>query len=224
MGNTLGKLVTRVIVVAVAILAAYAGWKWGYKIFPRVEEKLGIGNAEAARSRATEDAAARATAKIEGFRDSEEPELRLEASEVSSLLRSTPGILPGGVLDPSVSFAEDRIAVSARVLPADIPDLPGLGGIVGLLPDTVDVRVVGSLLPSGEQGTLVLVEGIDLRGWPVPQGSIPEILAALGRVPPPGAPASAVLVPGLGDSREPTSKMANSFWSACSRVTAAESE
>ena len=197
MGKALKRLLTRVVLVIVAVLAAYGGWKWGHRIFPRMEERLGIGHVEPAGSPATREAAARATARIEEFRDSEKTELRLDSSEVSSLLRSVPGLLPDGVIEPSVSFADDRIAVDARVLPADIPDLPRLGGIVGLLPDTVEVLVVGSILPSGEKGTLLLIEGIALQGWPIPPGSFPEILATLGGRSPPGAPGSTVLVPAM---------------------------
>ena len=190
---------TRMFLVVVVALAGYAGWNWGHTVFPRVGEEPGIGQAaRVTGAPVAPETAARATAKIEQFRGSENPELRLESSEVSSLLRySIPGILPGGVVDPSVSFAEDRIEVSARVLPAGIPDLPQLGGILGLLPDTVEVLVVGALLPSSEKGTLFLIEGIELQGWPVPRRSLPEILSALGRKAQPGVSASAVLVPAL---------------------------
>lgn len=197
MGKALKRLLIRLVLVVVAVLAAYAGWKWGHRVFPGVEKRLGLGHAGAAGSPATRETAARATAKIEEFRDSEEAQLRLDSSEVSALLRSVPGVLPEGVMEPSVTFKEDRIAVNARVLPADMPDLPQLGGIVGLLPDTIDVRVVGSVLPSNEKGTVLLIEGIELQGWPVPPGSFPEILATLGSTPSPGAPASSVLVPAI---------------------------
>ena len=202
MGRTFRRLVTRVVLVMVAALAAYAGWKWGYAVFPRVEERLGIGQAGTAALPITPETAARATARIREFRSSEEPELRLESSEVSSLLRySTPAMLPGGVVQPSVSFSRERIEFQAKALPRDIPDLPRVGGILGLLPDTVDILVIGSLLPSREEGTLLLIEGIELQGWPVPPNSVPEILAALGRESPPGVPESTVLVPALGGLR-----------------------
>lgn len=197
MGKALKRLLTRLVPVVVAVLAAYAGWKWGHRIFPGMEKSLGIGRAEAAHSPTTRETAARAAARIEEFRDSEEAQLRLDSSEVSSLLRSVPGVLPEGVVEPTVTFEEDRIAVHARVLPAEMPDVSRLGGIAGLLPDTVDVRVVGPILPSSGKGTLLLIEVIELQGWPVPPGSFPEILARLGGRPPPGAPASSVVVPAI---------------------------
>lgn len=198
MRRTFKRLVTRVVLSVVVVLAAYAGWKWGYAVFPGVEEMPG-GHTGTSALPVAPETATRATARIRAFRGSEEPELRLESSEVSSLLRySAPGMLPAGVVNPSVSFVEERIQFQAAVLPGDIPGLPGLGGLLGLLTDTVDILVIGSLLPSNEEGTLLRIEGIELQGWSVPANSIPGILAALGRESPPGAPESAVLVPALG--------------------------
>lgn len=199
MGRTFKRIVTRVVLAVMVVLAGYAGWKWGYAVFPGLEERLGMGQAGTAELPVTPETAARATARIREFRGSEDPELRLASSEVSSLLRySAPGMLPAGVVEPSVSFVEKRIEFRAAVLPGDIPGLPNLGGLLGLLPDTVDILVTGSLLPSSEEGTLLHIEVIELQGWPVPATSVPEILAALGRKSPPGVPESAVLVPALG--------------------------
>lgn len=198
MGRALKRFVTRLVLVLVAILAAYGGWKWGDALFPRLEARLGIGTAAVTEVPVTPETAARVSTRIEAFRVSEEPELRLESAEVSSLLRySIPGILPAGVLDPSVSFDGDRMRIQALVLPADIPDLPRLGGLVGVLPDTVDVVVQGSLAPYGDQGSMLQVEGIEVQGWPIPAGAIREVLAAMGHEPPPGVPGSAVVVPAV---------------------------
>ncbi len=199
MGRTFKRLVTRAVLAVAAVAVAYSGWKWGHAIFPWAEERLGIGHDETAGLPVAPETAARAAARIREFRVSEEPELRLESAEVSSLLRySTPGMLPGGVVEPSVSFAEERVELRAGVLPDEIPELARLGGVGGLLPDTVEVLVVGSLLPSSEEGTLLLIAGVELQGWPVPPSSLPEILAALGHEVPPGAPGSAVLLPAFG--------------------------
>ena len=202
MGKALKRFVTRTVVLLVAILAAYVGWKWGGAVFPRVEAGLGIGQAGESGEReypVTRETAARAEGRIDAFRVSDDAELRLESSEVSSLLRfSTPGIVPAGVLDPSVSFNEDRMEIRARVVPALIPDLPRLGGIAGILPDTLQVVVESSLDLFGDRGSMLVVEGIEVEGWPVPAQTVPEILEALGRKRPPGTPASAVIVPALG--------------------------
>ena len=198
MGKALRRFVTRTMLVLVAVLAAYGGWRWGDTLFPRVEDMLGIGQEEATELPVSAETAARATARIEEFQVSEVSELRLESSEVSSLLRySIPGMVPAGVLDPSVVFEGDRMEIRARVLPARFSDLPQLSGIAGILPDTVDVVVEGSLTLFENEGSVFVVEGIDVQGWPVPSRAVPEILGAFGREPPPGAPAAAVRVPAV---------------------------
>lgn len=202
MGKAFRRFVARTAVLLLAILAAYAGWKWGDAVFPRVEAGLGIGKAEQSADGldpVTRETAARAEGRIDAFRVSDDAELRLESSEVSSLLRySTPGIVPVGVLDPIVLFDEDGMEVRARVVPALIPDLPRLGGISGILPDTLDVVVESSLDLFGDRGSMLVVEGIEVQGWPVPAQTVPEVLEALGRKRSPGMPASAVAVPALG--------------------------
>ena len=190
------RLSARIALAVVVAVAAYAGWQWGHAVFPLVGEGSGIGREETAGMPVGPETAARATARIKEFQDSEEPELRLESAEVSSLLRySVPEMLPGGVVEPSVSFAGERIELHAGVLPGHIPDLPRLGVVAGLLPDTVDVFVVGSLLPSNEDGTLLLIEGVEFHGWPVPPKSLPQFLAEVGLASPREAPGSTVLLP-----------------------------
>ena len=202
MGKALKRFVTRTVLVLVALVAAYGGWRWGDAVFPAVEAALGIGQAEFAELPVNVETAARATAKIEEFQVSEDHELRLESAEVSSLLRySIPGIVPSGVLDPTVSFEGDRVEVRARVLPSRISDLPRLGGIAGILPDTVNVVVQGSLSVFGDEVSVLVVEGVELQGWPIPAAAVPEILAALGHEPPPDAPPAAVPVPELSGLR-----------------------
>ena len=88
--------------------------------------------------------------------------------------------------------------IRARVVPALIPDLPRLGGITGILPDTLQVVVEGSLDLFGDRGSMLVVGGIEVQGWPVPAQTVPEILEALGQKRLPGTPASAVVVPALG--------------------------
>lgn len=199
MGKALKRFVTRAILLLVAVLAAYGGWRWGDRLFPRVEGMLGIGRTEVTEPPVSAEAAARAMERIEGFQGSAEPELRLRSSEVSSLLRySVPGMVPAGVLEPFVVFEGDRLEIRARVLPARFSDLSRLSGIAGILPDTVDVVVDGSLALFDGEGSVLVVEAIEVQGWPVPSRAVPEILGSLGRGPPPGAPASAVRLPALG--------------------------
>lgn len=204
MGKAVKRLVTRLALALVIVLAAYAGWKGGDVIFPRLERALGISKVEeaAAPELVTPQAAESAKDRIVAFQGSDDPELRLEPFEVSSLLRyAVPGMLPKGVVDPSVKMDGDRIEIQASVVPAVMPSLPDLGGIVGILPDTVPVSVGGSLVPFGDAGSMLLVKDIAVRGIPIPSGAFPDILAALGRKQSRGLPPSAILVPAFTEIR-----------------------
>lgn len=198
MGKAVKKLLARVALAAVIVLAAYAGWKGGDIVFPPIESALGIGGTQesAVPDPVTPHAASQAEKRIEAFRQSDDPELRLQPFEVSSLLRySVPGMLPGGIVEPSVRMQGDRIEVQARVVPSVMPSLPDLGAIVGILPDTVPVSVGGALVPFGDAGSMLLVRDIAVKGISIPSGAFPDILTALGREPARGLPASAILVP-----------------------------
>ena len=200
MGKAVKRFVTRLGIAVLIVLAAYAGWKGGDAVFPRLETALGIGDARepAMSARVTPEAAALAREKIEAFRESEDAvELRLKAFEVSSLLRySLTGVLPRGVVEPSVNMEGDRIELLAGVVPSVLPDLPDLGGITGVIvPDTVSVSASGSLVPFGERGSMLLVRELVVGGIRIPSSAFPDILAALGRKHEQGLPASAILAP-----------------------------
>ncbi|MDE2677373.1 MAG: hypothetical protein OXI76_05655 [Gemmatimonadota bacterium] len=200
MGKSVKRFATRLALAVLFVLAAYAGWKWGDVVFPRLETAIGIGDTEesAAPELVTPEAADLARERIEAFRESEDAlELRLKAFEVSSLLRySVPGVLPRGVVEPTVKMEGDRIELMAGVIPSALPEFPDLGGITGAIgPDTVSVSASGSLLPFGEQGSMLLLSEIVVGGIPIPSSAFPEILAALGRKDEQGLPASAILAP-----------------------------
>lgn len=196
MGKALRRLAARICVTAAVIVAAYAGWKWGDGLFPRVESRLGIGSAAA--DEVTPELAGATMRKLEAFRDSGEPELLLGSVEVSSVLRySIPGMLPDGIVNAQVAFDEDRLEIEAGVLPAslEIPEIAGWIGMAGMLPDTVPVSVSASLTRFGELRSILLIQGIHVQGVPLPETAFPEIIEALGRARVSGLPASAILVP-----------------------------
>ena len=198
----LRKLVTRGVVVIVAVVSAYAGWRWGSAVFPRIETALAGGTSIVAPQEVTPEVAGTVMDRVREFRASGARELRLESAEVSSLLRyAIPGMLPGGVVEPEVSFDEDQVRIRASVLPAHVPDVPELGGFLAMLPDTVAVFVSGALTPFSEGGSMYMVDEIEIQGVPIPTGVFPSILGAAGRSPVPGLPASAILVPSLGGIR-----------------------
>lgn len=166
------------------VAAAFAGWRWGPAVFPRVrgwfaEEEATV---EVLPSPELADAA---LDRFERFRRGESgDQLSLSAAEVVSVIRySAPGMVPGGVSNPVVAFRDGIVSLSARIAVEAFPGLPSLDGILGLLPDTVSITVEGALSPLGDDGVALVVHGVRASFIPVPlpDGMTPSILTALGR-------------------------------------------
>jgi hypothetical protein len=66
---------------------------------------------------------------------------------------------------------------------------------VALLPDTVPISIQGTLAPFGVRQAALHIDRIEASRIPLPTRYIPEVLAALGRVPADGLPSNALLVP-----------------------------
>lgn len=192
----LGSLGLGVVVLA----AAYGGWKWGPAVFPRLEAWVGEqAVVEAAPGRTPSASLAEETLdRVDAFRsaDSREPRLELDGVELSSVVRYTlPGIIPPGVQEPTVEVRDGKVLLSARVATAAFPDLPAVDEIVGLLPDTVDIRLRGSVVPFGAGMSAFHVERVEAERIPLPSRIIPGILEALGRRQRDGLPAEAMAIP-----------------------------
>jgi len=82
----------------------------------------------------------------------------------------------------------------AEVALSAFPELPDLGPILGLLPDTLTVEVEASLMPFNSDQVALLVQSLEAGRIPVPRRLIPEILKAMGRVDHPGLPPEALTV------------------------------
>jgi hypothetical protein len=122
--------------------------------------------------------------------------MALGGREVSSVLRySVPGLVPEGVLEPQVSLREGRVFLRARVAVENFPQLPDLGGVLGVLPDTLDVVLEASLMPFGPDQAAFLVHGVEASRIPLPRRIIPGILTAIGRTDRPGLPPEALVIP-----------------------------
>ena len=143
-------------------------------------------------------------ARVQEFRQGEELQMALGGREVTSVLRfSLPGLIPSGVKDLRVALEDGRVRISAQVVLASFPDLPDLGPVLGILPDTLDVVVDASLVPFGEEESALLVHSVEASRIPLPRRLIPEILRAIGRVDRPGLPPEALAIPlpaGLGSA------------------------
>ena len=180
--------------VGLLIVAAWAGWKWGPVVFPRVQGWLAEeeGVVEVLPSPELADGA---LDRFESFRRGEIGDrLSLSAAEVVSVIRySAPGILPSGVSSVEVEFKDGVVTLTARVAVDAFPGLPALDGILGFLPDTVPISVAGALAPL-EDGIALVVHAVRASFIPVPlpDGMTSRILLALGRESRPGLPEDAL--------------------------------
>ena len=199
-------LFRKIVILVLLVVAAYAGWKWGPEVFPKVHERLGLtGGNEAREVVSSQEMADSVLALVQGFRRGDGPtQLALGGSELTSVLRySVSGLVPDGVLNPQVMLKEGRVHIRAQVDLGSFPDLPDLGPIIGILPDTLDVALEASLMPFGNGKAALLVHRLEASRIPLPRRLIPEILAAMGRTDQPGLPPEALLVPlpaGLGSA------------------------
>ena len=200
--SLVGKLVGLILLVA----AAYAGWRWGPEIFPRVQDWLGLSQGlvseEILASPELADSIMLLVQDFRGRGGSEQVALGGEA--LTSVLRySVPGLIPAGVSGPEVRLSDGRVHGRARVALEAFPELPDLGPIIGMLPDTLDVAFEASLMPFGERKAALLVHSLNASRIPLPRRLIPEILTAMGRTDEPGLPREAFLVSlpsGLGSA------------------------
>lgn len=188
-----GKLVGLILLVA----AAYAGWQWGPEVFPRLQDWLARSRAGVSEEiPATPELADSVMFRVQDFRGGNGPDqLVLGEEELTSvLLYSVPGLIPIGVSEPEVRLSDGRVHGRARVALEAFPDLPDLGPIIGMLPDTLDVGFEASLMPFGERRAALLVHSLSAARIPLPGRLIPEILTAMGRGQEPGLPPEALLV------------------------------
>jgi len=196
----------KAVILLLLVVAAYAGWRWGPQVFPRVHEWLGLtGVEETAAVFSSPELADSVMVRVQALRRGEGPsQLALGGDELTSVLRhSVPGLIPSGVFDPQVKLEDGRVHIRARVALGSFPDLPDLGPIIGMLPDTLDVALQAALMPFGNRRAALLVHRLEASRIPLPRRLIPDVLAAMGRTDEPGLPPEALLVPlpsGLGSA------------------------
>lgn len=195
-------LVRRLIGLATLILVAYAGFRWGPMIFPRLERALGLGGGgagviESRGDDVTPEVAEAALDRFEAFRrDGQAQRMALGGPELSALVRyAIPGLVPEGVSDIVISLRDGRVRVGARVALDAFPRLPQLREVVGILPDTVLLDLEGALVPLDQSFMALLVERVEASRIPLPRRMVGEVLGALGRQGPPSLPQDALAVP-----------------------------
>ena len=139
-------------------------------LWPRVTTRMTsqFVAAPVAASAASAELAEAALDRFEAFRAGLAGErLAMSDAELSSVVRyAIPGILPPGVSEPEVTLEGGSLTLAARVAIEAFPDLPALDQVVGILPDTVPVRMEGELGPV-QQGVRDLPGGA-YRGGPHP--------------------------------------------------------
>jgi hypothetical protein len=194
-------LVKKLFGAALLLGVAYAGFRWGPAVFPRLERALGMDEpeapAEGVREEPSAEVADRTLDRFERFRKGEGGDrLALGGLELTSVIRyALPGIVPPGVDVPTVVLADGRVGLRARVALAAFPRLPRLDEVLGILPDTVDVQIRGSLVPLDREHLALLVDHIEASHIPLPRRMIPQVLAGLGRDGTAALPADALAVP-----------------------------
>ena len=194
-------LIKKLVAFVVLLLVAYAGFRWGPLVFPRLERVVGIRAAppvaEEAESGPSAELADRTLDRFERFRKGEgEGRIALSGLELSSVVRyALPGLVPPGVDEPTVTLLDGRVRLSARVAKGAFPRLPKLDDVVGILPETLDVEMEGSLVPLDQGHLALLVDHVEASRIPLPRRMIPQILAGFGGERSESLPDDALAVP-----------------------------
>jgi hypothetical protein len=188
--------------VVVTAAVAYAGWRWGGPLFTRAEAWAGIeaeagGDAVAGAPSASAELADETLDRVDRLRAGQGGErLLLDETELTSVVRYAAfGVLPPGVENPRVELRGDKAWFRARVALGAFPDLPAFEEVAGLLPDTVDLELRGTLMPFDDGHAVLHVERMEASRIPLPSRMIPAILRAFGRVHRDGLPGDALALP-----------------------------
>lgn len=188
----------RLVAVVVLVAAAWAGWRWGPAVFPTLERWLGRDEVAGLESPDASPELADATLdRLERFRAGEGPAvIALGDAELSSVVRyALPGLVPPGVDRPSIRLSDGRVLLTARVAVEAFPDLPALDQVLGLLPDSVDILMDGTLAAWGRENLTLTIHRMEASGIPLPERMIPRVLTAMGRRDREGLAPSAMVVP-----------------------------
>lgn len=183
----------RFMVGAAAVGVVGAAVVLGPRYLPLLGDRGGV---EGSVTSPSAEIADRALDRIDRLREGGEGgTLSLGSTELTSIVRyALPGFVPEGVTSPTVALREGRVVLSGRVATAAFPDVPPLDEVLGMMPDTVEVRLRASLLPFDEDEAALHVDRVQAILIPLPERFIPPILGALGRTDREGLPRDAISV------------------------------
>lgn len=179
------KTARRAILLLALLVAAYAGFRWGPTVLPRLEEMVGVersgGESEEDDPEPTPELAEATLDRFERFRAGEEGgRMAVGGPELTAVVRhSLPGLLPPGVRDPTVEMGDGKVNVSARVAVDAFPRLPALDQVVGFLPDTLLMEIRGSLVPLDSNHLALVVDRVRAARVPIPSRMTHEVLGGL---------------------------------------------
>lgn len=126
--------------------------------------------------------------------------ISLTSEDLTALLRfGLPGVVPAGVLDPSVSIERGAVRISATFVHADFAAADELGALASVLPDTASVTVHGRISTVAAGWVDFRIERAVVGGIPVPE----VVLAAVARRLPFGRTGSTALPRGPGSHDKP---------------------
>lgn len=187
---------SRAVAGGVALLALVTLTMGAWLMWPRLSARFTAAG-ETTSTLASPEIADAVLDRFENFRAGKGGDrLTMSEAELSSVVRyALPGLLPSGVSEPVVTMTDGRLTLSARVATRAFPQLPSLDAIVGMLPDTVAVKMDGELIPFGKESLAFRVRHVEAATIPLPDRLIPGVLTALGRRERGGLPANALQVP-----------------------------
>ena len=187
---------------AVGLLAVVALLGLGIWFFRDRIPGLGGGGSVAA-TKVSPEAAAQAQEKLARMRRDKDT-VHLTDVEFTSLLRYDLAGLTGPLRDPAVDFVDNTLKLTGKVPKDLLPNAPELARVRGYLPDTVAVRVGGSLRPLRPGHGALNVQDVAIAGFPVHSSYFPMALERLGRRNEPGTEPNEypfTLPPGVASAR-----------------------
>ena len=189
-----------VVAGALLVATAYAGWRWGPAVFPRLDAWLGLASEVPADAREPSlDVSQDVLDRLQTFVEEGPGEgdvFVIDGVELTSLLRfGSSGLVPPGVDEPSVVIEDGRMELSARIVLDRFPEFPDLDGLPGFLPDTIPLEVEATIMPFEGRQAAIVVQSVSASNIPIPRRFHAPILEALGRRDQRGLPPEAVAIP-----------------------------